>query len=264
VNHDASSARTPPGLLQTVDRALQLLLTLNRSRRDLGVTEVAEEFGWDKSVAHRILATLAYRGLLVSDPDTRRYRLGPAILALHRAFEASGTLALVSRDVLEGLASSTGLTAVLAVPDIAHVRCVLSVAGPRDHPRYYPLVGELYPAHAGATSKAYFAFLSDDERHRLLDRRPMARFTEKTVPTADQFELQLAQVRADGYAFTTGEYDTGVAVMAVPVMVGGEPVASLSIGGTAEELPEHHQWLPPLRSACEKLVRRLTSPRVRP
>jgi IclR family acetate operon transcriptional repressor len=54
-NGFASDRHTPVGLLQTVDRALLVLLGYERSRPDWGVTEVAREFGWDTSVPHRTL-----------------------------------------------------------------------------------------------------------------------------------------------------------------------------------------------------------------
>ena len=90
-----SDRRTPTGLLQTVDRALMVLLAYERSRPDWGVTEIAAEFGWDKSSTQRLLATLASRGFLVSDAATRRYRIGPAALQLGKLWERSGSLEII-------------------------------------------------------------------------------------------------------------------------------------------------------------------------
>lgn len=159
--------RTPAGALQTVDRALLVLLAFERTRPDWGVTEVAEEFGWDTSVAQRLLATLAGRGFLVSDPATRRYRIGPAVLRLGRLWERSGSLELLAGPVLEELRRVTGDTVLFCLPDSFHMRCVAAEEGETGPLRYYPLVGELYPAHAGATSKSFYAYLPDEQRHRL-------------------------------------------------------------------------------------------------
>lgn len=253
---------TPPGLLQTVDRALLVLLGFDRTRRSWGVTEVAVEFGWDKSVAQRILATLAHRGLLISDPVTRRYQIGPAVLGLERAWQHSGSLRLLVQDVLDELSKTSGLTSVLAVPDIAHMRCACSAEGSAGRIRYYPLVGELYPAHAGATSKAYFAFLAESDRHRVLAGRPMARFTDRTVTDETLLEEQLATIRRRGYAYTVGEYDTGVATVATPVMLRGEPVASLSLAGSPARLGDPTTFLDVLKASIERIERRLSSPQV--
>ena len=73
-----SSVITPrrdSAVLQTADRALQVLLAF-RSRPEWGVSELARELGLDKSVTQRLLSTLARRGFVLADPESRRYRLG--------------------------------------------------------------------------------------------------------------------------------------------------------------------------------------------
>ncbi|MEV0775065.1 IclR family transcriptional regulator [Streptomyces sp. NPDC050428] len=253
--------RTPAGALQTVDRALLVLLAFERTRPDWGVTEIAKEFGWDTSVAQRLLSTLAGRGFLVSDTATRRYRIGPAALRLGRLWERSGSLELLAGPVLEELGRTTGDTVLFCLPDSFHMRCVAGAEGKSGPLRYYPLVGELYPAHAGATSKSYYAFLPDEQRHRLFRDRPMARFTERTVTDPDLLEREFLRVRAQGYAWTVGEYDTGIATVAVPVFVGREPYGSLSLGGAEERFPNGPEdRLDTLRNAAAALERRLTHP----
>src|SRR5690349_17344891 len=108
-------------MLQTVHRALLVLLAFDRSRQERGVTQVAAEFGWDRWVAHGLLATLAHRGFLASDPISRRYRIGPAVLDLHQAWKRSGSLAMLAEPVLDELTEQTGHTSVLAVPDNFHM-----------------------------------------------------------------------------------------------------------------------------------------------
>ncbi|MGX1673045.1 IclR family transcriptional regulator [Streptomyces sp. NPDC055400] len=253
--------RTPTGALQTVDRALLVLLAFERSRPDWGVTEIAAEFGWDTSVAQRLLSTLAGRGFLVSDPATRRYRMGPAVLRLGRMWERSGSLELLAAPVLEELGRATGDTVLFCLPDSFHMRCVAAVEGESGPLRYYPLVGELYPAHAGATSKSFYAFLPDEQRHRLFRGRPMARFTDRTVTDPDELERELVQVRAQGHAWTVGEYDAGIATVAVPVFLGREPYGSLSLGGAKERFADGPEGrLDALRKAASLLEKRLTHP----
>ncbi|MBE1537572.1 IclR family transcriptional regulator [Actinomadura algeriensis] len=257
----AADRDTPRGLLQTADRALLVLLGFDRRRTDWGVTEVAEEFGWDKSVAQRVLATLAHRGFLAADPDTRRYRIGPAALHLGRTWERSGSLRMLVTPILADLSRQTGDTALLSVPDGFHIRCVAAVDGEEGPLRYYPLVGELYPAHAGATAQAYFAFVPEDRRRRLFRDRPMARFTDRTLTDPDALERRFHRVRELGYAFTIGEYDAHVATLAVPVQLHGEPYGSLSLGGPEARFEGHADRLPRILRAAEQVERLLTGAR---
>ena len=71
---------TPPYVLDSVDKALQLLQLLS----DLGkvrVSEAAASLEIGRSTAHRLLATLTYRGFAEQDAD-RAYRPGPSFARL--------------------------------------------------------------------------------------------------------------------------------------------------------------------------------------
>lgn len=250
------------GPLQSVDRALEVLLSFDEHRTEWGVTELAEEFGWDKSVAHRLLAALAHRGFLVSQPVTRRYRLGPSVWHLAWLWERKGGLATLVRPALTRLAHQTGYTALLAVPDGMHMRCVQTVDGEDGPLRHYSLIGELYPAHAGATSRAYFAMLPDVARHTLFQDRPMARFSETTPVNVDQLERLFRVTRATGYAYSEGEYDSDTAALAVPLLIRHQPVATLTLCGHAIPRDGHGDLVDLLRDEALELAKVL-APRPR-
>ncbi|MER7081324.1 transcriptional regulator, IclR family [Saccharopolyspora kobensis] len=253
--------RTPPGLPQTADRALQVLLAFDRAHPERGVTEIATEFGLHTSVAQRLLATLAHRGFLVRNDANRRYRIGPAALHLGRMWDRAGALDLLVRPLLAELAADTGHSVLLALPDSAHMRCVVVAEGADGRLRDYPLTNELYPAHAGATSKAFYAFLPADARARIFTDRPLARFTDRTVTDLALLERQFAEVREAGWAFTVGEYDVGVATLAAPVFLRDEPYGSVSVGWQTDQ-HEHDpaDWAERLRELSTRIGWRLTRP----
>jgi len=252
----------PP--LQTADRVLNVLLAFDRERPEWGVMEVAAEFGLDKSVAQRLLAALAHRGFLVSDRRTRRYRLGPAVWHLSRVWERGGGMASLVRPALAVLAREAGVNALFAVPDGVHMRCVAAVDGATGPLRYYVLAGELYPAHAGATSRAYFGMLNADDRAALIYGRPMARFSEHTLTDPAALEERFAQVRREGFTYSEGEYDPETAALAAPVLVGRRPVGTLTLAATQEVLrPRRDDLVAPLLQGAADLGRLLTPARPR-
>ncbi|UKA62289.1 IclR family transcriptional regulator [Arthrobacter sp. FW306-04-A] len=215
--------------LQTVDRALGILLSFNEFRTDWGVLELAETFGLTKSSAQRLLASLAAQGFLRADPWTRRYSLGPAMWRMASLWERTGGLARLADTVLTRLSQETTKTTLFAIPDGAYVRCIAAIDGLHGPLRAHPLIGDLYPAHAGATSRSYFAFLSPAERRNLLHGRPHPRFSEHTEVDEQRLEALFDQTVTDGYAFSEGEYDPSTRALAVPVLLGHRPVGSLSI-----------------------------------
>ncbi|MFC7812965.1 IclR family transcriptional regulator [Streptomyces olivaceus] len=261
-------AATPPEAsrppLQTADRLLGVLQAFDRERPEWGVSEVAKEFGLDKSVAQRLLAALAHRGFLVSDPRSRRYRLGPAVWHLALGWERDGGLARLVQPALRGLSAESGVTTLFALPDGIHMRCVAFAEGAEGPLRVDGLSGELYPAHAGATSRAYFGMLGPRDRAALLYSRPMARFSERTVVDPALLEERFAEVRRDGHAYSEGEYDPETAALAAPVAVGRRAVGTLSLVAAADALrPRRGELVAPLLRTAAELGRLLT-PAARP
>ena len=252
------AAATPPGLLQTVDRALQVLLATDRSHEGWTVTEVAQEFGFSMSVAHRLLATLAHQRFLILDRGSHRYRIGPSAMAVGRVWAGSRSMRLLVQPVLADLAERTGLAAIFAVPDAFHMRAVAAHVGDEGPLRNYSMVGELFPAHAGATSKVYFAHLPEGERRRIFADRPMARFTERTILDHRVLERQFERIRHQGYALTTGEYDPAVTTIAMVIRLDGAAFGSLSLGAHEQfidDVPALVRALDPARSEIEQLIR---------
>jgi len=215
--------------LQTVDRALEILLSYNEFRTDWGVLELAQEFGITRSTAQRLLASLAARGFLIADPSSRRYSLGPAAWRMAALWERSGGLASLVTPLLAELSQSCGRTSLFCVPDGTHVRCIAVVSGQEGPRRSHPFIDELYPAHAGSTSRAHFAFLDGAERRALLHDRPYARFSGRTAVEEAEVERLFDETLAQGYAYSEGEYDEGSRAIAVPVFSGSRPVGSITL-----------------------------------
>lgn len=213
-----------------MDPALAVLLSFSTRRTEWGVMELAAEFDLDKSAAQRLLSTLTHRGFLYADPVTRRYRMGPAVWRISHTWERRGGMALLVEPVLAELADATSRTASFNLADGAYVRCVAAVDGGDVPIRDHPLVGELYPAHAGATSRAYFAFLSPSQRQSLMYHRPLAKFSDLTAQDAHTIEAEMLLVAEKGWAYSEGEYDSNTRAIAVPVFVLGRPVGSVSLG----------------------------------
>ena len=80
---DEPGSRTSTG----VERALDVLrLFGDNGHADPGVTEIAERLRLSKAVVHRILTSFRVKGFVTLDEESRRYRLGPQVLALGLAY----------------------------------------------------------------------------------------------------------------------------------------------------------------------------------
>ncbi|MCL2781848.1 MAG: helix-turn-helix domain-containing protein, partial [Actinomycetia bacterium] len=81
----------------TVDRALRVLEAFLVDEPQLGVVELSRQLDLDKSVIHRILATLVRRRFIEQDPVSRRYQIGLRVWELGQRYRAGHQL----RDLAE-------------------------------------------------------------------------------------------------------------------------------------------------------------------
>ena len=95
----------------------------------MGVSEIAAATGLTVSTAHRLTRALCAGGLLMQDPRSERYELGPLAVVLGRRAEEHLGYAQVL-PTLESLAESTGESVNLEVRSGAEVLVVLAVPRP--------------------------------------------------------------------------------------------------------------------------------------
>jgi IclR family transcriptional regulator, acetate operon repressor len=227
----------PAGYLQTADRALQVLGAFTADRPEWGVTDLARSLELDKSQVQRLLATLARRDFLVANPDTRRYRLGPALVALGRLAEQSDGVLRLVRPALARLAQRCGESAVFSVPDGNRYRCAAAADGPGPL-RYTSIIGDIFPGYGGASGHAIFAFYPEAEL-RAMFGETIERTTATTAGSLGELLTRYAEVRRRGWSVSDGEHDARVMAVAAPVFDRGAVVGSLTVVGPRESLAGH-------------------------
>lgn len=231
----APAGQQTPAVLQTVDRALLVLLTFTEQRPEWGVSELARHHGWDKAVVQRLLTTLSARGFLLCDDNSRRYRPGPALSRLARVSEHSGVLPSISRPILARLLRETGESIVLNVPHGGSYRCEAAVDG-TGPVRYTAIIGAVMPGHAGASGHTIFAYHPEREIRQMFGATGLTRFNDRTITDLDALLACYAQVRADGYCISHGEYDEAVTAVSAPVFQGDGVPASLTVIGPSHRV----------------------------
>jgi DNA-binding IclR family transcriptional regulator len=228
-----SAARTVSG----VERALDVLLLFSRSGTStLGVSEIGRQLGLSKAVVHRILTTLCSRQLIEIDENTRRYVLGPASLALGRAYLDRIDIRDMAREPLRALSRLTNETSTLSIR-VRDQRVYVDQVHPAREVRMTVQIGEPFPLHAGSSSKAFLAFMTPEEQDAYLTAGPLAALTDHTIIDASHLRDELRITRERGYAVSFGERQVGAGSIAAPVLDHRDaPVAVLSICGPVERI----------------------------
>lgn len=218
-----------------IERAADVLtLFANADSPTLGVTEIAQRLELSKAVVHRILTSLRHKGYVELDEETRRYSLGSAALHLGLSHMQRLDVRSVARPFMQSLSDATRETATLSIRSGDH-RTYVDQVTPSREVKMTVQLGRPFPLHAGASSKAFLAFLPDEDREAYLTGRRLEQLTDQTTVNRRTLREQLRGIRADGYATSTGERLRGASSVAAPIFDhAGHPVAVMSVCGPAE------------------------------
>lgn len=222
--------------MRGVERTLLLLDALSEQRESVGVVQLGERLAVPASTLHRLLTVLVRYGMVVQDPGSRRYRMGPGVLRLAKGYLQQNSLVSAAQPYLADLRSRTQETVFLTALVGEDAVCVATAESPRPL-QFFMRVGQRMPFHAAASARAILAFRSRTEAERLLRRETFDQFTDSTPRNVDEALRELAHIRGQGYADCVEEMEVGVTAISAPIRDAvGEVVASATIVAPAVRL----------------------------
>ncbi|WP_394845542.1 IclR family transcriptional regulator [Pendulispora brunnea] len=250
-------------LVQSVRRATKILQELATAGPRMGVTELAERVGVAKPTMHALLRTLEADGLVVQDPETGKYLLGPALLRLGNAYLETQELRGRSLTWADALAQRTREAVWVAILTGDRVLVVHHAFRPEGAVQILD-VGASIPWSTCALGKAIVAFAPSAESERLL-KAELPVLTGASIADRKKLRTQLEQVRRVGCAFEDQESALGDAGIAAPVFDrSGRVVGSMGIVGPVERLladPAREEHALAVREVARNLSRDLGAPR---
>jgi IclR family transcriptional regulator, acetate operon repressor len=205
--------------VRAVERTLDILDVLAKSRGAITLAAIAEEVGVPRSTAFRYVAVLEARRY-ITRVDDARYRLGPAFLAFGRPIMDS--LAATARPFLEGLRERYGETMNLGILAGSRVLYVVVLESSRAV-RLSARPGDLDFIHSSALGKAIAAHLSEDEVRAILATEGLPRLTANTIVSTDTYLRELEGVRARRHATDQSESEEGASCIAVAIETTSTP-----------------------------------------
>jgi DNA-binding IclR family transcriptional regulator len=217
---------------------LFILETVAKTSDSVGLGQLTDLLGIDRSSVFRLANTLKRRGFLAHPSGRKDYILGPSIWRISRNQDWSKMLITFSHDHVKGLATQTGETTHLAVREgkeaffidhYASTNQVLVISGQ---------TGEFVPLYCTAHGKALLADYGLTELKALLGAAALQGHTPTTIVSLKQLAKECAAIKAAGVATDEEEYIPGVRCMAAPVRDrDGMIVASIGISAPATRFP---------------------------
>jgi len=215
---------------QSVQRALSLLRIFTDAQPSWTLRDLAKRTKLNKTTLFRLLTALESEGLIVRDPVSETFRLGPEVIALGGRALRSNPLQTISRDELKSLAEKTRETATLEVLSGRDVVIVDEITGDRLLGGV-AWIGTRWPAFATSTGLAILASLPPQEASEIL-KTPLSQITPKTITSPDQLRKEFQSIRQRGYAVADEALELGfLAVGAAILNHDGIVAGALSIGG---------------------------------
>ena len=239
-------------------RVADVLLLFTDGPATVGVSWIARELDLSKAVVHRILQSLAGRGLVALDPASREYRLGPAAAALGARALRDSDLRTAALGLLRELRDATGETATLTTP-VPGGRVYLDQVEGLHEIKMTVELGRRFPLHAGSSGKCMLAFLPEADREKLLTE-PLAVLTPSTVVDPDALRTQLALIAERGYASSAGERQRDAGSIAAPVFgFAGEVIGAISVCGPKFRVTEEFvdRIAPEVTAVAARISRRM-------
>lgn len=231
----ASGTASASGSVRSVERALDLLLLLERINEPVGVRELARLADMPRATVHRLLVVLETRGFVQSDRG--RYAIGPGIVPLAGAFLGGDSLVRISLPLLERLTIVSGETSSLYIRQGFERVVVQRVDSPHVL-RYTVRIGQRLPLHLGAAGHVLAAGLPDEELAQLLSQVDQVRLSNGRILTRDELAERIERVRQQGFDISQEERELGVVAVAAPVVRPGKgTVAAIAVLGPPSRIP---------------------------
>ncbi len=241
--------------MSSLERALDLLVALEKSGPSMGLSELSRATGIHKATTQRLLSVLERRGFVQRTHG--RYLMGAATVSLAYAFLGGNILPTAARPILEQLTLTSGETSCLFVRQGFDRVVIQRVNSP--HPLRYSLqIGQRLPLHLGASGRVLAAAMPEDELLQLLDQLQEARLVSGETLSRGELLARIDETRQAGFAVSMEERAAGVASVAVPIVAAGEgTIAALNIAGPVSRMADERvpQLVDELRQSAEEIAR---------
>ncbi|MEJ8810264.1 IclR family transcriptional regulator C-terminal domain-containing protein [Variovorax ureilyticus] len=229
---DSEASPTPPGLdkrdwIAGLERGVSIIEAFDDAHQRMTASEAGQRTGMTRTAARRYLLTLQHMGYVAS--DGKLFWLTPRVLRLGQSYLESARLPRIVQPFLQRVAAGTHEIAYLSVMDGDEV-VYIARNGPNRSMSTGYVLGARVPAQVTASGMLMLAMRTDEELGAWLATHELAVFTSHTIASKERMKLELARIRAQGWALSEQQLDLNSRGIAVPLRDRhGELVGALNV-----------------------------------
>ena len=202
--------------VQALERALDILDCFDFQNRELGLSEVVDRTGLNKTTAKRLMANLTSRDYLQQDRNSKKYRPGMRLFELGGVVFSSFSLRRAAASPMTDLQRETDATVLLGI----RMENQLVYIDKREGDgiiRISSDVGRRRPLHYGMLGMVLMTGMDSTEVDRVLEDFPLEAHTPFSITDLDAFSLRLEKIRMQGYVIEKEEAVQGLLGIAAPI-----------------------------------------------
>jgi IclR family transcriptional regulator, KDG regulon repressor len=238
------SAQRPPAVDKTLTKGLQLLEALSEGEESRGISELALQLSLTKSNVHRLLQTLTKCGYVTREASTERYLLSTKLWRVSRRGRPFDALRRQVRPVLRSLVEETNESVLFCVVESDELVPIDQVET-QSPVRVFFSVGQPFPIDRvimngkGLTALQMIALAGRPQIEARAAARKVQQQLHKDDAYGDLLLSQISETRNNKFAFSRGEWVSGVNAVAVPVQdLSHNLIGVLSCFGPADRVPD--------------------------
>ncbi len=200
--------------VEALARGLDIVTCFGPTAVELTVSDVAARTGLARPTARRLLLTLESLGYVRSADGV--YSLTTQVLRLGTACIAAQGLWDIARPHLAALVRHTGESSSMSQLDGSDIVYTARVPVPKII-AFSVNIGTLFPAVATSMGRVLLSELDADELDGVLATPSRSGIIARVVPTRADLDVDLAEIRARGWALSDEALSVGIRSIAAPV-----------------------------------------------
>lgn len=222
-------------LIQSLDRAFDILEIVRDSPSAVRATDIAAQLSLGVATAHNLIRSLYARGYLTQD-ENNRYLLGSECFKLYSAAGNNfDELRNIVAAPVQNLADESGDTTFFGCEYYGTLYCVFISTGG----------GQLVVAakqewldklHSTAAGKVVIAEKGIEWYKNICKNNPPQKFTKKTITSLKSMITEIFKIKKNAYALSDKECSDEVAAIAIPVY----DKSNKFIGSLAQSFPSFY------------------------
>lgn len=231
-------------IINSIDRALDILMLLYYEQNELGVTEISKMLDISKSTVHRTLATLENKGFVQQNPSNGKYWLGIKLYALGTLAGEKMFFKNSIKPYIKELSKKFNEVVNVSILDESKDGLPKTILILREEPKnkrfkINPPIGSSSVVYNSAVGKCLLAF-SPNTKELLEQYRgsKLNMYTKNTIRTVDELLEHLKDVKEKGYSIDDEEAEIGLTCIAAPIMDtrNKDAIAAISLSGLTSKM----------------------------